>query len=343
MTIPARCNWIRSFRRRCPASRTFFALGCRSTIVWSPLWHRRRRKHRQRRATQVGTFFSGGVDSFYTLLQHQEEITHLCLIYGMDIPLDDMEYRTGVARRVQEAGRRLGKQVIEVETNITSFMDPFVSPKAGYGVILRTAAMLLDGFEKFYIPSTYSGANLAPDGTHPVLDPLWNTRRLSFVHDGCELTRFRKTEYVSRDPVTYDILRVCWMHSSGKHNCCRCEKCVRTMIALQALDRLDRFSVFPRPLDLSSYPDPGPKPLALLDFYQPMYNYLKDTGKHPQLLKYLAGMLSPPLWRRCYQQYRQWRKCFKRCLCDYARSAFRGSKQEVRAASRAAPDGQEAP
>jgi hypothetical protein len=274
-------------------------------------------------ATGVGTLFSGGLDSFYTLLKHQDEITHLCLIVGMDIPLDDVEYRAGVVGLIREVGRRLGKEVIVMETNITPFLLTFNAPLMAYGALLRTTAMLPDGFGKFYIPATYFAPHLGPDGTHPVLDPLWDTGRLRFVHDGCHMTRFRKTEYVSRYPVTYDTLRVCWRSHAGTHNCCECEKCVRTMSHLQALDRLDRYSVFPRPLDLTRYPDPGPTPLALKDYYTPVQHYLRDTGKHPQLLKYLEGIMFPPLWRQYYPEYRKWRKLIKRSVRDYLRKALR--------------------
>lgn len=37
--------------------------------------------------SRVGSFFSGGADSLFTLLRHLEEITDLILVIGMDIPL----------------------------------------------------------------------------------------------------------------------------------------------------------------------------------------------------------------------------------------------------------------
>jgi hypothetical protein len=277
----------------------------------------------------VGTFFSGGVDSFYTLLSHQEEISHLCLIYGMDIPLENTRYREDLSVRVREVGNRQGKEVIEVETNIAHFLDVFVPWQIWYGALLRTTAILLNGFTKFYVPSSYFGANLFPDGTHPILDPLWSTQRLAFAHHGCQLTRFRKTEFVSRYPIVHDYLRVCWEIQSATHNCCQCEKCIRTMIYLQAVDQLEEFSVFPKPLDLSRYPRVKLKPIALSDFYQPTYDYLKETGKHPDLLKYLERMLFPSWWERWYKHYSELRKYIRRNIRDYVRRLF-GKKQTVK-------------
>src|SRR5688572_26810792 len=37
----------------------------------------------------VSVFFSGGVDSFYSLMKHRDEIDNIILIHGFDIPLDN--------------------------------------------------------------------------------------------------------------------------------------------------------------------------------------------------------------------------------------------------------------
>ena len=259
----------------------------------------------------MGACFSGGVDSLYTLLTHQEEITHLCFVHGLDIPLENTALRAEVAGRVRTMAREFGKEVIEIETNARQVLDSYVTWLLGYGAVLRTIGMLLDGVGRFYIPGSHYGGCLCPDGTHPLLDPLWSTSRLEFVHDACDVTRFRKCEYVSRHPIAYDQLRVCPLNQPGVLNCCRCEKCVRTMIYLQALDRLDKFSVFPKPLDLSLKFSSWQTPLVLHDLYAPVYFYLRDRGTHPELQAWLREMLFPPLWKRTYAHYRMLRKAVK--------------------------------
>jgi hypothetical protein len=42
---------------------------------------------------RLGTFFSGGVDSFYTLLRFGDEITDLILVHGFDIALRNAPLR----------------------------------------------------------------------------------------------------------------------------------------------------------------------------------------------------------------------------------------------------------
>src|SRR5688572_8690658 len=39
-------------------------------------------------SSRVGCFFSGGVDAWYTLTKHQDEISHLILVRGFDIGTD---------------------------------------------------------------------------------------------------------------------------------------------------------------------------------------------------------------------------------------------------------------
>src|SRR5439155_24685128 len=56
---------------------------------------------RQHGGTGVGCFFSGGVDSFYTLLKNLEEITTIVFVHGFDISLTDTSYRDFVSVRVK--------------------------------------------------------------------------------------------------------------------------------------------------------------------------------------------------------------------------------------------------
>ena len=40
-------------------------------------------------------------------------------------------------------------------------------------------------------------------------------------------------------------LRVCWKNYGRRDNCCRCEKCLRTMLMLDLLGKLGPFEAFP--------------------------------------------------------------------------------------------------
>ena len=187
---------------------------------------------------RVGAFFSGGVDSFYTFLKHREEVTDLIFVHGFDIRLDDAPLRRMTSEMVRRVASEFGKGVVEVETNLRSLLDPYADWRdLTHGAALATVGHLLSGFfGRIYIAAAYSYAGLLPNGTHPLLDPLWSTEALDFVHDGCEASRLDKVAFISRHEVALENLRVCWKNPDGAYNCGRCEKCHRVVGMLKAID-----------------------------------------------------------------------------------------------------------
>jgi hypothetical protein len=208
------------------------------------------RREERERASGVGCLFSGGLDSFYTLLEHREEVTHLIFADGYDIPLQDTARReraVNVARRVAD---ELGKTLIEVHTDLQLFTrDVGLRWQDYHGAALAAAALLFqDRLGRVLIPATFSYADLFPWGSHPILDPLWSTERTAIEHSGCEATRVEKARYVSAYPVAMKNLRVCTGHHAD-YNCGHCEKCLRTMINLRAAGASNRCETLPEELD----------------------------------------------------------------------------------------------
>lgn len=207
----------------------------------------------------VGVFFSGGVDSFYTLLKHQEEITKIIFVHGFDIWLDDYAFRDRVAKELREVARELQKPMIEVETNLREISDRYVDWVDYFGCGFASIALLLSPqFKKIYIASSESYAHLDPCGSHPLLDPLWSTEYLEIVHDGCEANRNEKVARIAQNDIVLKSLRVCYenLHVRGHYedrentyNCGCCEKCLRTMISLHAVGALEQCKTFNRKLE----------------------------------------------------------------------------------------------
>ncbi|MFP6872828.1 MAG: hypothetical protein VCA55_04895 [Verrucomicrobiales bacterium] len=197
-----------------------------------------------RKASGVGCFFSGGVDSFYSLLRHRDEITHLIFIHGFDIPLHKKESREVSSQGVHKVAEELGIEVIEVSTDIRYFGDG-IAGWGFYGIpVLIASAHLLSGvLGKVYLPSTYDYAQLRPNVTHPYIDPMWSTDSVRIVHDGACANRAQKCEAIAGWDLALRHLRVCW-ELGGKLNCGECEKCIRTEIALDVLGQLDKCTVF---------------------------------------------------------------------------------------------------
>src|SRR6185369_9678127 len=93
----------------------------------------------------TGSFFSCGVDSFYTVLKNFEVITHLILMDRFDskqlkseaVCLDTRERATRVARG-------LGKELVVVETNARTLFVPTVVNWSDYhGAVLAAIGMMM--------------------------------------------------------------------------------------------------------------------------------------------------------------------------------------------------------
>ncbi len=202
--------------------------------------------------TFVGCFFTGGVDSFYSVLRHRDEITHLIFALGFDIPLRHRAHlREDAVRMAHDVATALGKGLVLVQTNLRPFSDDYAPWWFFHGSAIAGVGLLFQRqFHKLIIPATHTYADLFPWGTHPLLDPLWGTESTAFVHDGCETTRADKVGVIASSDLAMQWLRVCLLNPNSTYNCGRCEKCLRTMISLYAHGALDRCRTFPSTLDL---------------------------------------------------------------------------------------------
>jgi hypothetical protein len=199
----------------------------------------------------VGVFFSGGVDSWLTLLANPD-VTDLIYVHGFDIPIDEPEVSATVERRLADAAERCGKRLRVVRTDLRTLLDPCVSWEVAHGPALATIALLLSPVcGRVLIGSTTTYAELAVRGSHPLHDHLWSTEGCRIEHCGAHLTRTQKLEQVAECQDALDVLRVCWRHVD-RYNCGSCEKCLRTMVALEALGALERCPAFAVPLDLDA-------------------------------------------------------------------------------------------
>jgi hypothetical protein len=180
----------------------------------------------------VSLFFSGGLDSHYSLIKHRDEVENLILVHGFDVPLADTETFALAEAQAREGARLFGKRLIVVRTNMRweRPSDPpltnlrwewphspcgwFMGHGAGMAAV---AHALAPNHGKVYIASSDSYADLRPWGSHPLLDPLWSSDAVKIVHDGGE-TRMDKLRAVARHPEVLPRLRVC-IENLGNYNC----------------------------------------------------------------------------------------------------------------------------
>jgi hypothetical protein len=233
----------------------------------------------------VGMFFSGGVDSFYSLQKHRPEVTHLIFVTGFDIRVRQVEVAKLVVTELRRAVERIGLPLIEVETNLRELSEGFgLSWEQQHGAAIAAVAYFLaPPFRKIYVPSTYALPFVHPYGSHPGVDHFWSLEHLDVVHDGAEATRFDKIGALSSWDLAIQSLRVCYDLRGGEYNCCRCHKCLWTMAFLRSHGALANARTFNRPLDLHALSE------ATLENAEERYRFiqalaaLEQRGDDPEL------------------------------------------------------------
>jgi hypothetical protein len=269
----------------------------------------------------VATFFSGGVDSWFTLENHRAEISALLTVKGFDLPAADEKIWPELMRANQEIAAERQIELINIETNIRDCVDPGLGcfhrryegddfwGSCYHGSCMAAAGLFLQNhFARILVPASWQYARLQPWGSHPLLDCLWSNGRLEFCHDGAEASRLQKISRISRLNGALRHLRVCPMHPAGRYNCGECEKCRRTLLTLR-LFGVDETSLrFDRPLDLRDFEMNPPK-----RHLRPLYREILDeaVARNDQeairCLRVLAGdKLSPRYeWRRWSSRMRR--------------------------------------
>ncbi len=208
-------------------------------------------------APRAATFFSAGVDSFYTLLKHRAgfgssaiSLTHLLYIRGVERRLEWTKGVNETERLIRDVAAAAGVETIVGETNVrTDLQGPHLAWGRHYnGSALAAIALgLSNGFEYICIPSSFAYNHLLPYGSTPLVDEMFSTERLQIVHDGSEVSRPTKIARIvawNRDLVLR-YLRVCVKNSGGAFNCGKCYKCIRTAVPLRVLGLWDLAHTFP--------------------------------------------------------------------------------------------------
>jgi hypothetical protein len=157
--------------------------------------------------------------------------------------------------------RRNGVSLLVARHNAQAFLEATgkvkqTSPTLDVGIV---SALLMLGnlYRYFYFPggATYRYEENFPHGFHPSTLHLLSSDDTEIIFDGGDATRTEKTARVAAWEDTYPVLRVCWRptvfneKTGFVENCCRCPKCVRTMLTLEAAGALSKYRTFPLPLD----------------------------------------------------------------------------------------------
>jgi hypothetical protein len=207
---------------------------------------------RRRERAGTGLFFSGGIDSWYSLLAADPPPTHLLFMVGFDIDESQPHRLEQASRTAREVADKFGATLITSRANLRAFTDPLVEWSLYHGGYLAGTALAVGAdLTTCLISSSNSRATVRPYGSHPELDSLWSTESLTVDHAGFEEGRLDKIKRVSQEPVALRTLRVCWQ-PVDEYNCGRCPKCALAMTALHLMGKLEDSTTFPATIDLEA-------------------------------------------------------------------------------------------
>ncbi len=199
---------------------------------------------------KTAAFFSGGVDAYTTLFRHLDEKPCLVTVWGADVSLSDTGGGQNVIRHTRKAADEYNLDYEIIKTNFREFIDEGNLSKLvkgsgdgwwhgfqhGIGIISHAAPIAYArGLKTVYIASSFPEKMKGryTCASDPVIDNYVRYCGCATVHDGYEMERQEKVNFLVRKkseglPIK---LRVCWQESGGK-NCCRCEKCYRTILEI---------------------------------------------------------------------------------------------------------------
>ena len=130
------------------------------------------------------------------------------------------------------------------------------------------AALLEPAF--LFIGGSYHVANPVPMGSHPAVDGLFSSQRLTVIHDGWRFSRLEKVRDLATWPTALAALRVCPANAGDEINCGRCEKCLRTRLELLAagVEETAAFGPSLTPIELWDEAVPSPMSAHRAIFYR---------------------------------------------------------------------------
>lgn len=217
----------------------------------------------------VGTGFSGGVDSFYTIVSNLngpvrpgDKLTHLFFFNvgtnGLGRSSEELEHvRTKFLRRyesLQSSATLIGLPFIPVDSNVHSFLPDNIASditicnaaaihflRGGIGLYLTSSNGYDYGALLNYLMYTRPSTRIDMAMIEHVLCQWLSDGTLKIVPYGTNKKRLEKTQAIADYRPAQLRLNVCNSVSTLEKNCSVCSKCRRSMLELELLGKLDLF------------------------------------------------------------------------------------------------------
>lgn len=206
----------------------------------------------QKNGEKVILSFSGGVDGAFSALNHVLrngpirrkllDIGAILYIEGFDVNIHFDDQCGNVVRRNQKLFKDYPHLTfLNVRTNLKYLLSIKRFWMSHACVVASVASLFRKSWAGCLVGSSHSYLHLRPWGSHPLSDRLLSSNAFEMHHD-MVFTRMEKLEALSVWPEALDNLKVCWegqyrFDTLPDTNCCKCDKCIRTMLAFRALGR----------------------------------------------------------------------------------------------------------
>jgi hypothetical protein len=193
-------------------------------------------------------FLSGGVDGLHMLMRNRRlynrddpaYVHEALFIHGFDIGKRARDPENGryrmMLRRLEPVVADLGLRLIQCRTNLRhlpSKPDFWEHRHNGAG-LAAVGHSAVFGSAFLFIGASWPTTHQVPWGSHPAIDNLFSSQRITVIHDGSRFSRLQKVRDLARWPTGLAALRVCPASAGPRANCGECEKCLRTRLELLA-------------------------------------------------------------------------------------------------------------
>lgn len=193
-------------------------------------------------------FLSGGVDGLHMLMRNRRlyrredpaYIRDALFIHGFDIGKrardpEDARFRTAL-RHLEPLAAEAGLRLIWCRTNLRHLPSrpDFWYCRHNGAALAAVGHAAICGTAFLFIAASHDIANPVPIGSHPAVDGLFSSQRVTVIHDGARFARFQKVRELASWPAALAALRVCPSNPGDELNCGVCEKCLRTRLELLA-------------------------------------------------------------------------------------------------------------
>jgi len=182
---------------------------------------------------------------------HPARIRRCFVVYGFDIgwskeaPAKTESFERAV-EHLRDVAEDAGVEIVPVYTNVRHIEpDPAFWVMQFHGAALASVAHAFrNGLLQCFVAGSHTVSDAKPWGSNPVTDPMYSSAELHLRYDGVLISRYQKLKLVAQWEPALQNLRVCTTNPADRLNCCRCEKCVRTMFDLMLMGKLVECAAF---------------------------------------------------------------------------------------------------